>query len=169
VAGQFCRLHELNFGALGARDMRAILQRVRRGQVSVEEKPIAEVRQGYVILLGVAHNDGSEEVKALARKTAQLRVFEDEQGKMNLSALDVAAEILVVSQFTLYADTRKGRRPSFTEAAPPDVAEPLVARFVDQLRNLGISRVETGDFGAKMLVQIENDGPVTIVLDTDAS
>jgi D-tyrosyl-tRNA(Tyr) deacylase len=118
--------------------------------------------------LGVTHGDGPAEAAKLAEKIARLRVFEDEQGKMNLSALDVDADVLVISQFTLFADTRKGRRPSFSQAAPPEIAEPLIARFIDQLRTLGINRVETGIFGAKMLVHIENEGPVTVILDTDA-
>ena len=147
--------------------MRAILQRVKRGRVYVAEKLSGDVQRGYVILLGVTHGDGPAEAAKLAEKIARLRVFEDEQGKMNLSALDVDADVLVISQFTLFADTRKGRRPSFSQAAPPEIAEPLIARFIDQLRTLGINRVETGIFGAKMLVQIENDGPVTIILDTD--
>jgi len=140
--------------------MKAVLQRVRQGSVG-------RVGPGYVILLGVTHEDGPAEVKKLAQKTAHLRVFEDDQGKMNLSALDVEAEMLVISQFTLYADAKKGRRPSFTQAAPPDIAEPLVTQFVDTLRTLGVNKVETGLFGAEMRVHIENDGPVTIILDTD--
>ena len=147
--------------------MRAILQRVRQGRVTVDEEVVGEIGPGYVILLGATHSDGPDETKRLAEKTAHLRVFEDAQGKMNLSALEVVAEILVISQFTLFADARKGRRPSFTGAALPDVAEPLVAQFVEQLRGLGVKKVATGVFGAKMLVQIENDGPVTIILDTD--
>ena len=147
--------------------MRAILQRVRRGRVTVDEEVVGEIGPGYVILLGATHGDGPDETKRLAEKTAHLRVFEDAQGKMNLSALEVGAEMLVISQFTLFADARKGRRPSFTGAALPDVAEPLVAQFVEQLRGLGIKKVATGVFGAKMLVQIENDGPVTIILDTE--
>lgn len=147
--------------------MRAILQRVRAGKVSVADNVIAEIGPGYVILLGVAGGDGAAEVKKLAAKTAHLRVFEDEQGKMNRSALEVGAEMLVISQFTLYADARKGRRPGFSQAAPPEVAEPLVAQFIEQLQTLGVSKVETGLFGAHMLVHIENDGPVTIILDTD--
>jgi D-tyrosyl-tRNA(Tyr) deacylase len=147
--------------------MRAILQRVRRGRVTVDEETVGEIGPGYVILLGATHGDGPEETKKLAEKTVHLRVFEDDQGKMNLSALEVGAEVLVVSQFTLFADARKGRRPSFTGAALPDVAEPLVAQLVEQLRVLGIKKVATGVFGAKMLVQIENEGPVTIILDTE--
>ena len=147
--------------------MRAILQRVRRGRVTVDEEVVGEIESGYVILLGATHGDGPDETKKLAEKTARLRVFEDAQGKMNLSALEVGAEMLVISQFTLFADARKGRRPSFTGAALPDIAEPLVAQFVEQLRRLGIKKVATGVFGAKMLVQIDNDGPVTIILDTD--
>jgi D-tyrosyl-tRNA(Tyr) deacylase len=147
--------------------MRAILQRVRQGRVTVDDKVVGQIGPGYVILLGVTHGDGPAEVKKLAEKTAHLRVFEDEQGKMNLSALDTGAEMLVVSQFTLFADAKKGRRPSFTKAAPPEMAEPLMIQFVDYLQALGVKRVETGVFGAGMLVHIENDGPVTIVLDTD--
>ncbi|HXV44942.1 MAG TPA: D-aminoacyl-tRNA deacylase [Anaerolineae bacterium] len=146
--------------------MRAILQRVRRGHVAVDGNIVGEIGPGYVILLGVTHQDSPTEVKKLAEKIVHLRVFEDEQGKMNLSALDTGAEILVISQFTLYADSRKGRRPSFTEAAPPDRAEPLLAQFIAQLQALGIKKVATGVFGAHMLVHIENDGPVTIILDT---
>ena len=148
--------------------MRAILQRVKRGRVYVAAKLIGDVQLGYVILLGVTHEDGPAEATRLAEKIARLRVFEDEYGKMNQSALDVDADVLVISQFTLFADTRKGRRPSFSQAAPPEIAEPLIARFIDQLRTLGINRVETGIFGAKMLVHIENEGPVTVILDTDA-
>lgn len=148
--------------------MKAILQRVRRGRVMVEERIVGEIGSGYVILVGVTHGDGPEQVKKLAEKTVHLRVFEDAQGKMNLSALDTDAEILVISQFTLYTEAKKGRRPSFTDAAPPDIAEPLVRQFIGQLQQLGIKKVETGLFGAHMLVQLENDGPVTIVLDTEA-
>jgi D-tyrosyl-tRNA(Tyr) deacylase len=147
--------------------MRAILQRVRRGYVAVDGNIIAEIGSGYVILVGMTYGDGPAEVKKLAEKTVHLRVFEDEQGKMNLSALDTDAEMLVISQFTLYADARKGRRPSFSEAAAPDLAEPLVAQFAAQLQALGINKVATGIFGAHMLVHIENDGPVTIILDTN--
>ena len=147
--------------------MRAILQRVRQGRVTVDDKVAGQIGPGYVILLGVTHGDSLTEAKKLAEKTTHLRVFEDEQGKMNLSALDTGAEMLVVSQFTLFADTKKGRRPSFTRAAPPEIAEPLIKQFIDNLLALGVKRVETGVFGASMLVHIENDGPVTIILDTD--
>lgn len=146
--------------------MRAILQRVQRGHVTVDGSIIGEIGPGYVILLGVTHQDGPAEVKKLAEKTVHLRVFEDDQGKMNLSALDTGAEILVISQFTLFADAKKGRRPSFTDAAPPEIAEPLVTQFVVVLRSLGITKVQAGVFGAQMRVHIENDGPVTIILDT---
>jgi D-tyrosyl-tRNA(Tyr) deacylase len=147
--------------------MRAILQRVRRGRVTVDETIVGEIGPGYVILLGVTQTDRPDQVKKLAEKTAHLRIFEDEQGKMNRSALDVGADMLVISQFTLFADAKKGRRPSFTQAAASDLAEPLVDQFVDVLRSLGVENVETGTFGAHMLVHIENDGPVTIILDTD--
>ncbi len=147
--------------------MRAILQKVQRGQVTVNGQIVGEIGAGYVILLGITHQDSMTEVQKLAQKTVHLRVFEDEQGKLNLSALDTGAEILVISQFTLFADAKKGRRPSFSKAAPPKIAEPLVSQFVDYLRNLGIKKVATGLFGAKMLLHIENDGPVTIILDTN--
>ncbi len=147
--------------------MRAILQRVQEGRVTVSEETVGQISTGFVVLLGVTHTDGPAQVKKLAEKTAHLRVFEDEQGKMNRSVLDVGGEVLVISQFTLYADAKKGRRPSFTKAAPPEIAEPLVTQFVEQLRELGVPNVQTGVFGAHMLVHIENDGPVTIILDTD--
>ena len=147
--------------------MRAILQRVRTGRVTVDQETVGDIGAGYVILLGITHEDGPDQARRLAEKTAHLRIFEDEQGKMNRSALDVGAEFLVISQFTLYAEAKKGRRPSFTRAASPDIAEPLVAQFVEFLQALGVKKVETGLFGASMLVHIENDGPVTIILDTD--
>ena len=147
--------------------MKAVLQRVQTGSVTVDNEIVGQIGPGYVILLGVTHTDGPAEVNKLAEKTVHLRVFEDEQGKMNRSALEVGGEMLVISQFTLYADAKKGRRPSFTRAAPPDIAEPLVAQFVEKLRRLGVEKVETGVFGAYMLVDIDNDGPVTIILDTD--
>jgi len=148
--------------------MRAVLQRVRRGQVSVGSQIVGEIGTGLVVLVGARHGDGAVQAMQLARKIANLRIFEDDEGKMNLSALDIGAGILVIPQFTLYADCRRGRRPSFTEAAPPDVAEPLIEHFVEALRQMGVAQVETGAFGMHMLVRIHNDGPVTIVLDTDA-
>jgi D-tyrosyl-tRNA(Tyr) deacylase len=144
--------------------MRALLQRVSRASVSVEGHAISSIGKGLLILLGVGHGDSEEQAKFLAEKIANLRVFEDEQGKTNLSILDVKGEAIVVSQFTLYADTRKGRRPSFIDAALPDVAEPLVSRFVELLRGHGVP-TQTGKFGAHMQVEIHNDGPVTIWLE----
>jgi len=141
--------------------MRLVLQRVSQGKVSVAERPVAEIGRGLVILLGVGPEDGDEQVHYLAEKVANLRIFEDNEGKMNLSLLDIGGEAIVVSQFTLYADTRKGRRPSFTDAALPDTASPLVESFADRLRALGVP-TQTGEFGTHMLVQIANDGPVTI-------
>jgi D-tyrosyl-tRNA(Tyr) deacylase len=147
--------------------MRAVLQRVTHGTVRVNEDIVGSVDQGFVILVGVGHGDGESEAQWLARKIAGLRVFEDGDGKFNLSLLDVGGGCLVVSQFTLLADSRKGRRPSFTHAAPPEIAEPLIERFADMLRQAGVKRVEMGQFGARMQVAIYNDGPVTILLDSD--
>ena len=144
--------------------MRALIQRVQSGKVSVEGKAVAHIGRGLVILLGIGHGDGEEQARWMAEKIATLRIFEDEQGKTNLSALDVGGEAIVVSQFTLYADARKGRRPSFTDAALPEVAAPLVDQFAVFLREQGIP-TQTGVFGAHMLVEIHNDGPVTIWLE----
>ena len=144
--------------------MRALLQRVSKASVTVEGQKISAIEKGLLILLGVGHGDGEEQVRFLAEKIANLRVFEDEEGKTNLSILDVKGEAIVVSQFTLYADTRKGRRPSFIDAALPDIAEPLVNQFVDLLRGHGVP-TQAGKFGAHMKVEIHNDGPVTIWLE----
>lgn len=144
--------------------MRALIQRVSSGKVTVDGQTIAQVGRGLVILLGIGHGDGEEQAGFLAEKIAHLRIFEDEAGKTNLSILDVGGEGIVVSQFTLYADTRKGRRPSFTDAALPDLAAPLVERFAGLLRGHGVP-TQTGQFGAHMLVEIHNDGPVTIWLE----
>ena len=144
--------------------MRAILQRVSKASVTVEGQVISSIGPGLLILLGVGHGDGEEQGAFLADKIANLRIFEDEAGKTNLSVLYVKGEAIVVSQFTLYADTRKGRRPSFTDAALPDVAAPLVERFVELLRAQGVP-TQTGQFGAHMQVEIHNNGPVTIWLE----
>lgn len=145
--------------------MRLVLQRVQRGKVSVDEQTIAEIGPGLVILLGIAPGDSEADAQTLVEKVVHLRIFEDEAGKMNLSLLEVKGEAIVVSQFTLYADTRKGRRPSFTGAALPDLARPLVEHFAALLRQQGVP-TQTGQFGAHMLVELANDGPVTIVLET---
>jgi D-tyrosyl-tRNA(Tyr) deacylase len=144
--------------------MRAVLQRVKHGKVSVAGRPVAAIDDGLVILLGIGHGDTEAVAQALAEKVAHLRIFEDSQGKMNLSIHDTGGQAIVVSQFTLYADTRKGRRPSFTDAALPDVARPLVDRFAQLLAEQGVP-AQTGEFGANMLVEIDNDGPVTILLE----
>lgn len=146
--------------------MRAILQRVTKGKVTVEGQVAGEIGAGLVVLLGVGANDTGAEVELLANKIANLRIFADGDGKFNLSALGVQAELLVISQFTLFADCRKGRRPSFTDAARPELAVPLYEQFVERLRAMGF-KVETGVFQADMLVEIHNAGPVTIWMDTD--
>jgi len=145
--------------------MRAVVQRVSEASVTVEGQVIGQIGCGFLVLLGVTHGDTEQEARYLARKIAHLRVFEDEAGKMNLALADVGGGVLVVSQFTLYGDARKGRRPSFTAAAPPEVAEPLVARFADFLREEGVPVAE-GRFQAHMQVRLCNDGPVTLILDT---
>lgn len=144
--------------------MRALLQRVSRASVTVNDRVVGAIGRGFVILLGVTHDDSRSEADWLANKIAGLRLFEDEAGKMNLGLEDVDGQILVVSQFTLYGDARKGRRPSFTKAARPEQAEPLVDYFADSLRRNGVV-VEKGVFGAMMQVEIHNDGPVTLMLE----
>lgn len=144
--------------------MRAVVQRVKQGSVTIEGERVAQIGQGMVILLGVGPEDGETQAAGLARKIAKLRIFSDADDKMNLSLLDIGGEAIVVSQFTLYANTRKGNRPSFVDAAKPDIASPLVDRFVALLRGEGVP-VQTGEFGADMLVEIANDGPVTILLE----
>jgi D-aminoacyl-tRNA deacylase len=144
--------------------MRALIQRVRHGTVTIAGRQAAEIGRGLVVLLGIGPQDDEPKAALLARKIALMRIFDDEQGKMNLSVLDVHGSAIVVSQFTLYADTRKGNRPSFTDAALPAQASPLVDRFVDYLKEQGVP-TQTGEFGAHMLVAIENDGPVTIWLE----
>jgi len=146
--------------------MRVVIQRVSRGSVAVAGDTIAEIGHGLVVLTGIGPGDGEKQAAYLAEKIANLRIFADEQGKTNLSVLDVGGAAIVVSQFTLYADTRKGRRPSFTNAAPPELAEPLIERFSEMLRQQGVP-TQTGQFGAEMLVEISNDGPVTIIIERD--
>ena len=145
--------------------MRALLQRVTRGKVTVGERTTGAINAGLVLLLGVGAADSAAEVELLVNKIANLRIFADSDGKFNLSALEVKAELLVVSQFPLYADVRKGRRPSFTDAARPELAAPLCDLFIERLRALGF-KVETGEFQADMLVEIHNTGPVTVWIDT---
>jgi D-tyrosyl-tRNA(Tyr) deacylase len=149
---------------LGDNTMRALLQRVSSATVKVDGKEVAAINRGVVVLLGVGHGDNEAQAQYLSEKIAQLRIFEDAEGKMNLALLDVGGAALVVSQFTLYADTAKGRRPAFVAAAAPDVAEPLVTRFAELLAAQGVA-TQTGQFGAHMLVEINNDGPVTIWLE----
>lgn len=146
--------------------MKAIVQRVRRSSVTVDGKIVGSIGQGLMVLLGVAEGDTERECDYLADKVTGLRIFEDDAGKMNRSLLDIQGEMLIVSQFTLCADCRKGRRPAFVRAARPETAVPLYERFIAQVQAHGV-RTATGAFGADMLVSIENDGPVTIPLDTD--
>ena len=145
--------------------MRAVLQRVRSATVTVEGGTIASIAQGLVVLLGVAKGDSDADVSYMTDKIPQLRVFSDEAGKMNRSIMDVQGELLMVSQFTLLGDTHRGRRPGFDAAAPPDVAQRLYESVADSIREQGV-QVQTGKFGANMVVTLENDGPVTFVLDS---
>ena len=145
--------------------MRVVLQRVSHASVTVEEKVIGKIKRGFLLLVGVTHDDAMEDMEYLVRKIVQMRIFEDEEGKLNRSIQDIGGEILSVSQFTLYADTKKGNRPSFSKAAPGDVALEMFEQFNGLLRDTGIP-VETGQFGADMKVELLNDGPVTIMLDS---
>jgi len=146
--------------------LRALVQRVSNASVTIEGHLVSAIKQGLVVLIGVGKGDSEPDAQYLADKIANLRIFSDEADKFNLSALDIGGEALVVSQFTLLADTRKGRRPSFTEAAPPEQAEPLIETFVQLLRAAGL-KVETGRFRQNMLVEIHNSGPVTIFIDSE--
>jgi len=148
------------------RDVRALLQRVAQASVAVDGHTVGQIGHGWLILLGVGHGDTPAVALALADKVASLRCFEDADAKTNLSILDVGGSVLVVSQFTLYADTSRGRRPGFTNAAPPELASALVDRFATALRSQGLE-VQTGQFGARMQVALVNDGPFTIWLDSD--
>jgi D-aminoacyl-tRNA deacylase len=148
--------------------MKALIQRASKGKVTVEGKIVGEIGRGFVVLVGVKNGDTEENARFLAHKTVNLRIFPDQDDKMNLSIQDISGQILAVSQFTLYADTRKGNRPGFSEAAPPEMAEALYSVYVDSLRRaLGEARVATGTFRASMIVELINDGPVTIELCTD--
>lgn len=146
--------------------MRAVIQRVSSASVSVDGELVSQISGGFAVLLGVGAEDSEKDAAWLADKTANLRIFEDAEGKMNLSALDTGGEILVISQFTLFGDARKGRRPSFTGAAPPEKADELYLRYAELLEAGGL-RVRRGRFRARMMVNINNDGPVTIILDSD--
>lgn len=146
--------------------MKAVIQRVKYATVKVDNKIIGECKQGFMILLGVIDGDTENDADKLIKKIPVLRIFEDENGKMNKSLLDIDGEILVVSQFTLAADCSHGRRPSFTASAPPDIANELYEYLVGELKTAGVKSVQTGEFGADMAVELLNDGPVTIILDS---
>ena len=146
--------------------MRALLQRITHASVTVDEQIVGQIGLGLLVLLGVGQDDSEAQIKTLADKIVRMRIFGDDEGKMNRSLLDIGGEVLVVSQFTLYADIRRGRRPSFTNAAPPSLAEPLVERFKDAVAAYGL-RVADGIFGAHMQVELVNDGPVTIWLNSE--
>ena len=145
--------------------MRAVVQKVSSSKVTVDEEVVGQINQGLMVLLGVTHDDTSKDVDYMVDKVTNFRIFEDEDGKMNLSLKDVDGEVLAVSQFTLYGDARRGRRPSFSDAARPEVANPLYEEFVEKIKKQGIN-VGTGQFGAHMMVDLTNDGPVTILLES---
>lgn len=147
------------------RNLRAVVQRVSQASVKVDEKIVGEINKGLLVLLGVGREDTVADLEYLVNKIVGLRIFEDENDKMNLSLLDIKGELLVVSQFTLYGDVRKGKRPSFTDSAPPEVAEEMYLKFIDKCAEMGI-KTEKGIFGANMKVSLINDGPVTILLDS---
>lgn len=149
--------------------MRVVVQRCSRAEVRIDGTVVGKIGRGYVLLVGITHEDTEKEVEWMARKVSSLRVFEDDERKMNRAITEINGSILSISQFTLYGDARKGNRPSFIRAARPEQAEPLYNRFNELLRNLFGLQVETGRFGADMAVDFINDGPVTIVLETDGS
>ena len=146
--------------------MRLLIQRVAKGSVTIDGEVVGRVGKGLVILVGVTHTDTEADAEYLANKCVNLRIFTDENGKMNRSLLDVGGGALIISQFTLYGDCVKGRRPGFDNAARPELAEPLYEKFVELVRQLGVKQVETGRFGADMLVGIDNDGPVTFLIES---
>lgn len=147
--------------------MKTVIQRVIHSNVKIDGKTVGEIGKGFMILLGVMQGDTKADADKLIKKIPNLRIFEDENGKMNLSSLDIGSEMLVISQFTLCADCSHGRRPSFIKSAPPDEANMLYEYFVEELKKAGVSKVETGEFGADMKVSLINDGPVTIILDSE--
>ena len=147
--------------------MRAVIQRVQGAQITIDRKEVRAVGPGLTVFLGVMRGDTERQADFLAEKIRELRIFTDENGKMNLSLMDIGGEMLVVSNFTLSTDCKKGRRPSFDMAAPPEEAKDLYLRFVEQVKASGVKKVETGEFGAHMDVLVQNDGPVTIIIDTE--
>lgn len=147
--------------------MRAVIQRVSKAEVEIDRKIVGSCKYGYMILFCAVEGDTADDIDLLARKTVNLRVFEDQNGKMNKSILDIDGEVLCISQFTLAADTKKGNRPSFVKALEPVLAQEYYKKYCELLKNYGIKSVETGEFGADMKVSLTNDGPVTIIFDTD--
>ncbi|NME35238.1 MULTISPECIES: D-aminoacyl-tRNA deacylase [Fusobacterium] len=146
--------------------MRALIQRVLESEVKIEDKSVGKIEKGFLVLLGITHTDTEKEVEWLANKIKGLRIFEDENGKMNLGLDEISGDILIVSQFTLYGNCIKGKRPGFTEAARPDIAIPLYESFIEKFKKFNIGKVETGKFGADMKISLINDGPVTLMIDT---
>ena len=146
--------------------MKAVVQRVSKASVTIEEKKVASIKTGLLVLLGIVNEDTQDDIKWLSNKIANLRVFPDENNVMNKSLVDIKGEVIVVSQFTLHASTKKGNRPSYIKAAKPDIAIPLYKSFVSQLKRDSASAIKTGEFGADMQVELINDGPVTIIIDT---
>ncbi len=147
--------------------MRAVIQRVKNAWITVDGGEKQEMGAGLVVLFGVREGDEAKDTLAVAQKIAQLRIFEDSEGKMNISALDLGLDCMVVSQFTLFADTKKGRRPSFVKAAKPEIAIPIYEKFLAEMNTMGFNKVVHGEFGADMQINLTNDGPVTIIIDTD--
>lgn len=146
--------------------MRAVVQRVKEAEVKIDEISVGKINKGFLILLGITHEDVSKDVEWLSNKIKGLRVFEDEEGKMNLGLDDIKGDVLIVSQFTLYGNCLKGKRPSFIDAARPEIAIPLYEEFISKFKSFELGKVETGKFGADMKVSLINDGPVTIIIDT---